>query len=176
MVWHPARNPLGAQRQQEFTEQGLLVSPFKSADRKLGNKVADEIRGRVEKSANKRELDVIDEKSMTTALFNAGFPAEMVPDLSQVRALSRYLRADEYLMGTVDKTPAGYRVSARLILARDVKMQQPVPDVVDPDVERAAARLASAVTEARRQLSPLRRCENGMREGRTVQAIEAARE
>ena len=176
VAWNPSWTSLGAQRQQEFTQQGMLVSPFKSSDRKLGNKVGDEIRGRIEKAANKRELEVIDERSMTTALFNAGFPAEMVPDLTQVRALSRYLRADEYLMGSVEKTPAGYRVSARLILARDVKMQQPVPDVVDPDVERAAARLASAVTEARRQLSPLRRCENGMREGRTVQAIEAARE
>ena len=176
MVWHPARNPLGAQRQQEFTEQGLLVAPFKSADRKLGNKVADEIRGRVEKAGNKRELEVIDEKAMTTALFNAGFPADMVPDLTQVRALSRYLRADEYLMGSVDRTPAGFRVSARLILARDVRMQQPLPDAVDPDAERAAARMASAVTEARRQLVPQRRCENHLREGRAAQAMDAARE
>ena len=93
VIWNPARTTLGAQRQQEFTQQGLLVAPFKSNERKLGNKVADEIRGRVEKAGNKRELEVIDEKSMTTALFNAGFPADMVPDLSQVRALSRYLRA-----------------------------------------------------------------------------------
>ena len=175
-MWNPSRAPLGAQRQQEFTQQGMLVSPFKSADRKLGNKVADEIRGRVDKSASKRELDVIDEKSMTTALFNAGFPPEMVPDLSQVRTLSRYLRADEYLMGTVDKTPAGIRVNARLILARDVRMQQPLPEVVDPDPDRAAARVAGAVTEARRQLAPQRRCENAMREGRSNQAIDAARE
>jgi tetratricopeptide (TPR) repeat protein len=175
-VWHPTRNPLGAQRHQEFTQQGLLVAPFKSAERKLGNKVADEIRGRVEKAGNKRELEVIDEKSMTTALFNAGFPPDMVPDLTQVRALSRYLRADEYLMGSVERTPAGFRVSARLILARDVRMQQPLPDAVDPDAERAAARMASAVTEARRQLVSQRRCENHLREGRAAQAMEAARE
>jgi tetratricopeptide (TPR) repeat protein len=175
-VWHPTRNPLGAQRHQEFTQQGLLVAPFKSAERKLGNKVADEIRGRVEKAGNKRELEVIDEKSMTTALFNAGFPPDMVPDLTQVRALSRYLRADEYLMGSVERTPAGFRVSARLILARDVRMQQPLPDAVDPDAERAAARMAIAVTEARRQLVSQRRCENHLREGRAAQAMEAARE
>ena len=176
VVWNPAGTTLGAQRQQEFTEQGLLVAPFRSNERKLGNKVADEIRGRVEKAGNKRELEVIDEKSMVTALFNAGFPADMVPDLSQVRALSRYLRADEYLMGSVDKTPAGYRVTARLILARDVRMQQPLPDVVDPDEERAAARMATAVTEARKQLAPQRRCENALREGKGNQAIDAARE
>ena len=176
IVWNPAWTPLGAQRQQEFTQQGMLIAPFKSSEKKLGNKVADEIRGRIEKTANKREFEAIDERSMTTALFNAGFPQDMVPDLTQVRALSRYLRADEYLMGSVEKTPAGYRVSARLILARDVRMQQPIPDVVDPDVERAAARVVTAVAEARRQLAPQRRCENAMREGRTVQAIEAARE
>jgi tetratricopeptide (TPR) repeat protein len=100
----------------------------------------------------------------------------MVPDLSQVRALSRYLRADEYLMGTVDKTPAGVRVNARLILARDVRMQQPLPEAVDPDADRAAARVSAAVAEARRQLVPQRRCENNLREGRAAQAIEAARE
>jgi tetratricopeptide (TPR) repeat protein len=172
----PATNPLGAQRQQEFTQQGVLVSPFKSADKKLGNHVADEIRGRLGKTASKRELEVIDEKSMTTALFNAGFPGDMVPDLSQVRALSRYLRADEYLMGTVDKTPAGIRVNAKLILARDVRMQQPLPEVVDPDADRAAARVSAFVAEARRQLSPQRRCENHLRDGRAAQAIEAARE
>ena len=176
VIGNPARTTLGAQRQQEFTQQGLLVSPFKSNERKLGNKVADEIRGRVEKAGNKRELEVIDEKSMTTALFNAGFPADMVPDLSQVRALSRYLRADEYLMGSVDKTPAGYRINARIILARDVRMQQPLPDVVDPDADRAAARVASAVTEARRQLVPQRRCENALRDGKANQAMDAARE
>lgn len=172
----PARTPLGAQRQQEFTQQGLLIAPFKSADRKVGNKVADEIRGRVEKAGSKRDLEVVDERSLTTALFNAGFPAEMVPDLTQVRALSRFLRADEYLMGNVDKTPAGYRVSARLILARDVRMQQPLPDAIDGDAERAAARMAAAVTEARKQLTPQRRCENHLREGRASQAVEAARE
>ena len=85
----PARTPLGAQRHQEFTQQGLLVSPFKSNDRKLGNRIADEIRGRVDKSSSDRELQVIDEREMTNALFNAGFPGDMVPDLSQVRALSR---------------------------------------------------------------------------------------
>ena len=176
-LWHPARSPLAAQRRpQEFTQQGMLVAPFKSNEKKLGNKVADEVRGRVEKAANKRELEVIDEKSMTTALFNAGFPADMVPDLSQVRALSRYLRADEYLMGTADKTPAGYRVNARLILARDVRMQQPLPEIVDGDADRAAAKLATAVTEARRQLVPQRRCENSLRDGKASQAMEAASE
>jgi tetratricopeptide (TPR) repeat protein len=170
------RNTLGAQRQQEFTQQGLLIAPFKSGDKKLGNKIADQIRGRVEKSGNKRDLEVIDERSLTNALFNAGFPPEMVPDLTQVRALSRFLRADEYLMGTVDKTPAGYRVRARLILARDVRMQQPLPDAIDADAERAAARMAAAVTEARRQLTPQRRCENHLREGRANQAVAAARD
>jgi len=172
----PMRNSLGAQRRQEFTQQGMLVSPFKSADKKLGNHVADEIRGRVDKAANKRELEVIDEKAMTTALFNAGFPADLVPELSQVRALSRYLRADEYLMGTVDKTPAGIRVRANLILARDVRMQQPLPEVVDPDADRAAARIAASVTEARRQLAPQRRCENFLRDGKPKQALDAAAE
>ncbi len=176
VVLSPAHTPLGAQRHQEFTQQGLLVSPFKSADKKLGNHIADEIRGRVEKAGNKRELEVIDEKAVTTALFNAGFPPDMVPDLSQVRALSRFLRADEYLMGTVEKTPAGVRVRARLILARDVRMQQPLPEALDPDADRAAARIASFVTDARRQLASQRRCENHLREGRARPAIDAAAE
>jgi len=170
------RDSLGAQRRQEFTQQGMLVSPFKSTDKKLGNHVADEIRDRVDKAANKHELEVIDEKAMTTALFNAGFPSDLVPELSQVRALSRYLRADEYLMGTVDKTPSGIRVRARLILARDVRMQQPLPEAVDLDAGRAAARIAASVTEARRQLAPQRRCENFLRDGKTRQALEAAAE
>ena len=172
----PSRTPLGAQRRQEFTQQGLLVSPFKSNEKKLGNRIADEIRGRIDKVSNDRELEVIDERAMTTALFNAGFPGDMVPDLSQVRALSRFLRADEYLMGTADKTSAGIRVRAQLILARDVRMQQPLPEVVASDADQAAARVAAAVVEARRQLAPQRRCENHLREGRGSQAIEAARE
>lgn len=172
----PLLNPLQAQRQQEFTQQGILIAPFQSADRKLGNRIADQVRGRVERAANKRELDVIDERTMTNALVNAGYPADQVPDLSQVRALSRYLRADEYLMGTVDRTPAGLRVNGRIVLARDVRMQQPLPEVVDTDGDRAAARLAAAVIEARRQLAPQRRCENLLREGRSAAALEAARE
>jgi tetratricopeptide (TPR) repeat protein len=175
----PARAPLLAQRQpQEFTQQGLLVAPFKSndKDKKIGNKVADAIRDRVEKATPKKELEVIDERALTTALYNAGFPADMVPDLTQVRVLSRYLRADEYLMGSVDKVSGGYRVSARLILARDVRMQQPLPDAIDPDPEKAAARVASSLVEARRQLVPQRRCENALRDGRAAPALAAARE
>jgi tetratricopeptide (TPR) repeat protein len=172
----PVRNPLGAQRRQEFTQQGLLISPFKSADKKLGNRVADGVRGRVDKAANKHELEVIDETAVSNALTNAGFPADVAPDLSQVRALSRFLRADEYLMGTVDRTPLGFRVRARLILARDVRMQQPLPEAVDSNADRAAARVAAALTEARRQLAPQRRCENHLREGRTREAIAAAAE
>ena len=175
-VLAPALNPLAAQRRQEFTQQGLLVAPFKSTDRKLGNKVADEIRGRMDKVASDRELEVIDERAMTTALLNAGFPPDQAPDLSQVRALSRFLRADEYLMGTVDKTSAGYRLTARLVLARDVRMAQPLPDVVDGDEERAAQRMAANLVEARRQLTPQRRCENFIREGKGREAVEAARE
>lgn len=167
---------VGSLHAQEFTQQGMLVAPFKSADRKLGNSVADEIRKRVERSVSKRELDVIDERSMVTALFNAGFSADDVPDVSQIRALSRFLRADEYVMGTAAKTPNGVRVTARLILSRDVRMQQPLPDVVDGNPDRAAARMAAAVVEARRQLVPQRRCENFIREGKGREAIEAARE
>src|SRR5690349_5175915 len=77
----PVRNPLGAQRRQEFTQQGLLVSPFSSAEKKLGNHVADEVRGRVEKGANKHELEVIDERAMSNALTNAGFAPDLAPDL-----------------------------------------------------------------------------------------------
>ena len=172
----PLLEPLRAQRVQEFTQQGILIPPFRSGDRKLGNRVGDEVRERVEKAHNKRALDVIDERKLTEALFNAGFPADIAPDLSQVRALSRFLRADEYLLGEVDKTPAGVRVRAQLILARDVRMRQPLPDVVDPDADRAAALMAAAVNEARRQLVPHRRCENHLRDGRHAPALEAARE
>ena len=172
----PLASPLHAQRRQEFVQQGLLIPPFKAGDRKLGNKVADEVRDRVEKAHNKRELDVIDERKMTDALFSAGYPPDLAPDLTEVRALSRYLRADEYLLGTVEKTQAGVLVRTQLVLARDMRMRQLLPVVVDPDPEAAGAKMAAAVNEARKQLVPHRRCENHLRDGRTPAAIEAALE
>ena len=51
-----------------------------------------------------------------------------------------------------------------------------MPDAVDVDADRAAARIAASVTEARRQLAPQRRCENFLRDGKAKQAFDAAAE
>jgi tetratricopeptide (TPR) repeat protein len=167
------------QKGQEFTQQGLLIwnfTPGKGADMKLGRKSADAVRDRMEHLVNKREVDVISGYDIRHRLELAGYSAESTLSISDVRALGRGMRADEYIVATTSKGPEGVRIAGNLVLTRNHRIAQPLPDAAGRDLDRAADQFAQAIAAARKQLVPLRRCENFMREGKYPQALAAARE
>jgi tetratricopeptide (TPR) repeat protein len=172
----------GAQRSRgepEFTRQGLLVAPFAlgpGTDRELGGKVSEQLRERLDDLLPNREVEMVRNDSVRAKLERAGFAPDSAASLPTLRQLSRSLRADEILVGTVARGPEGFRLTAQLVLARDVRLRQPYAPVTGPSLDAVTKALASTVAASRVQLAPQRRCENALREQKPADAVRAARE
>jgi tetratricopeptide (TPR) repeat protein len=172
----------GAQRSRgepEFTRQGLLVSPFAigpGTDRELGRKVSEDLRERLDDLLPNREVEMVRNDSVRAKLERAGFSPDSAASIATLRQLSRSLRADEILVGTVARVPAGFQLTAQLVLSRDVRLRQPFAPVTGPSIDAVTRALASAVAASRVQLAPQRRCENFMRDQKHADAVRAARE
>jgi len=163
----------------EFTKQGLLIVNFgmgAGADMRLGHRAADAVRGRVAKLVNRREVDVVDGDEIERRMERAGFPPDTALDLYMIRSLARFLRADEFVFARVSNAPGAVRLSGQLVMLRDEKLRQPLPDAVAPRLDSAATLFAKSIAAARAQLVPQRRCENGLRDGNNAAALSAARE
>lgn len=172
--------PTAAQKKApEFTRQGLLITTFVprgTADLGFGRKAADEVRGRVSKLSNKREVDVISGGDIGWQLTRAGMPEDTLLDEQTIRTLGRLMRADEYVIGTVERAPGRVRLSGRLVLMRDRRMAEPLPAATGQDVGLAADQFGRALAAARNELIPQRRCENALRDMQPERALQFARE
>jgi tetratricopeptide (TPR) repeat protein len=163
----------------EFTRQGLLIVNFAAgagADAKLGRKAADVVRGRVDHLVNHREVDVIDDDEIRYRMERAGFQPDSVFEAGVIRSVGKYLRADEYVLGRVSSSPSGVKLSGLLVLMRDPKLRQALPEVSAPKLDSAANMLARSIAAARGQLAHERRCENALHDGSGSGAIAAARD
>ncbi|HET7564460.1 MAG TPA: hypothetical protein VFJ96_05670 [Gemmatimonadaceae bacterium] len=168
----------GREATPEFTRQGLLIvnfAPRDGARMSLGRDAADEVRSRVGKLLDKREVDVIDGRDIEDQLVRGGFDADTTFSLPLIRMLGRYLRADEFVLGSVSNTPRGLRLSGEIVLIRDERLRQPLPDAVAPKLDSAAKLFAASIAAARTQMIPERRCENAMNAMSTDRAIAEAR-
>jgi tetratricopeptide (TPR) repeat protein len=106
----------------------------------------------------------------------AGYNPDSIYSISDIRAIGRFLRADEFVLARVSNTPAGPRLSGQLVMFRDEQLRQPLADVTAPKLDSAAVLFAKNIAVARAQLVYQRRCENALREGTGAQAIAAAKE
>ncbi|HZF67550.1 MAG TPA: hypothetical protein VEZ47_05905 [Gemmatirosa sp.] len=172
--------PAAAQRRPlpEFTRQGLLVLTFRvdsGADARLGRQVGDEVRVRMERYADGREVEVLGGAEVRKRLNEAGYAQEDVFAGQTYETISRALRADEYVVGAVRRDARGLHLTGELRLVRNRWSRQPLPPVSHPSLVDATEAFARNVVAARAQLSHERRCENALREGRTPEALEAAR-
>jgi tetratricopeptide (TPR) repeat protein len=177
-----------AQRRQalEFTQQGILVPNFwvvgkqtpslLRADLRYGRKVGDALRDQLGRVVNKREAKVIDGRDIHESMTLSSLSADTALSLMDLRQQGEFFRADELVLGTAERTPAGVRLEAQLVLWRDPRMRQPIPAVTSNSFDRAIDQLALRINEARAQLKFQRRCENFLRDGKGTQAVAAARE
>ena len=125
--------PANAQKKTpEFTRQGLLITNFAprgGADEGFGQKAADEVRSRIAKLSNKREVDVISGGDIRWQISRAGMPEDTLLDEPTIRTLGKLMRADEYVVGEVERGQKKVRISGRLVLMRDRRMSEPLPSV-----------------------------------------------
>ncbi len=168
-------------QEPQFTRQIILIPPF-MGERRVGNSAADAVRGRVQKFYNRRVAQVVSEYDMSQVLERSGIQDADI-DEATIRTLARHMRADEIIYGRAERLQgtgtnggnAGYRVSGRLVLVRDARLWQPLPDITAPSLDSAGVLMSQAIEVVRRQLVPLRLCENHLREGRPNEAAAEAR-
>lgn len=165
--------PAGAWAQQKFTTQVMIVPAFRGPDRGLAAKASDIVRGRVSGAFPRSELRVISGGEIDDWLRLSGFDEATVLSEIELRELAKKFRADERITGTATRTAGRVHIDAALTLIRDLRLSQPLSSD-GASINDAADALAREAIAARRQLVPLRQCENFAREGKAAEAASAA--
>jgi len=152
-----------------------MVTTFTGSEPGLGVQTAEAIRSRIARDVDDKKLTVISQKDVNSTLTASGYSTTESLASNDARALAVLLRADEYMEGTVSRTPAGVKVDARMVLARDNSIQQPLPTVEAAKLDQAAQIISKSYLAARTQLESERNCANFFRAGKYKEAEQAAR-
>ena len=159
--------------QQKFTTQVMIVPAFRSAERGLGGRAGDVVRGRVAAAFSRNELRVVSNGDVDDWLRRSGFEENVALSEGELKELAKKFRADERIIGTVTRIAGKIRIEAALSLIRDARLSQPLSGE-GASVNEAADLVAREAIAARAQLVPLRQCENLAREGKAKEAAAAA--
>jgi protein involved in temperature-dependent protein secretion len=166
-----------AQRQQAPgpDTKRVLVTTFRG-DQEGGVKLADEIRNRVQGDFSIRTLMPTSKKDIDNTLVQSGYKPDSALSPNDIKELAKLVRGDEVIDGSVQKAGAGYRVTARLFLPRDVSLSQPlVTNLETSNLGDAAKQIVGEYDKARKQIADNQACENGIRNNTPAVAIAAAR-
>jgi tetratricopeptide (TPR) repeat protein len=155
----------------------MLIATFRAPANSpsLGVEVADALRTRVQQENSARTLWVLPRTDINNYLTSSGYKADSALSVSDLKELAKLMRADEIVDGTAARTSNGIHVEARLILARDVSLAQPLAPVDARDAGSAAKAIEKSLADARRQLPDYRKCESALRDQKYTDAAVAAR-
>lgn len=165
--------PLFAQRNQQQRPR-IMIAAFQSADRAMGAQAAEAVRSRVSRDAGERGVYVVPRTDIEQTLAASGYSTTEALAPNDAKALASLIRAEEYLDGVVTRTPTGFRIDARLVLARDNTVTQVLPPAEGATLDQAAQRLSRDILEARRQAEHERECSGALRAGDPARAIRTA--
>jgi tetratricopeptide (TPR) repeat protein len=152
-----------------------LVVAFRSSEKGAGPQLGENIRTKLQADIPIKQLYVIPKATICANLEASGFPCDSMPDAITSRLLATSLRADFYVDGIVTKTATGYTSNARLVLARDNSMVQPLPAVTGNKLGDIAGLISKAILDVRKELPEERTCETKLAAGDGAGAITAAR-
>lgn len=151
-----------------------MVATFHSPEPGVGVQFAEALRARLGRDANARDLTVIPKADIENTLRASGYSTTEALSPNDAKALASLIRAKDYIDGTVTRTPAGYRVDARLVLARDNTVAQALPVAEAARLDQAAQAISRSYLQARRQIEHEERCYNALRAGNVEEAIRLA--
>ncbi|MEO8577907.1 MAG: hypothetical protein ABI556_14460 [Gemmatimonadales bacterium] len=168
--------PLAASAQRTAAPPPRVMIPtFMSAEKDLGLQAAEALRSRVTRDTDVRRLIVIPKADINNTLNASGYSTTEPLQPNDAKALAVLLRADEYMDGVVTKTPTGVKIEARLVLARDQNLAQPLPAAEAAKLDQAAAAVSKSYQAAREQLANEKTCYTLLREGKHNEAVSAGR-
>ena len=151
-----------------------MVATFQSTEPGVGVQFAEVLRARLGRDANARDLTVIPKSDIENTLRASGYSTTEALSPNDAKALASLIRAKDYIDGSVTRTPAGYRVDARLVLARDNTVAQALPVTEAARLDQAAQAISRSYLQARRQIEHEERCYNALRAGNVEEAIQQA--
>jgi hypothetical protein len=165
-----------AQRQQAPgpDTKRVLVTTFRG-DVDGGVTAANEVRNRVSSDFSIRSLMPTSKKDIDNTLIQSGYKPDSALSPNDIKELAKLVRADEVIDGTVTKTPAGYRVNARLFLPRDAALSQPLVSTESNNLGDVAKQIVREYDAARKQLAANQACENAIRDKKLDVAAAEAR-
>ena len=169
-----AAMPAQAQRPGAPPPPRVMVATFQSAEPGTGVQFAEALRVRLGRDANARDLTVIPKADIENTLKASGYSTTEALGPNDAKALASLIRAKDYIDGSVTRTPAGFRVEARLVLARDNTVAQALPAAEATRLDQAAQAISRSYLEARKQIEHEERCYNALRGGNAEQAIQHA--
>lgn len=152
-----------------------MIATFSSPEKDLGIQTAEALRSRVTRDVDVRKLVVIPKTDINNTLQASGYSTTEALASNDAKQLATLLRADEYVEGTVSKTPTGVRIDARMVLSRDQTLQQPLPPAEAAKVDQAAAAVSKSYQAAREQLAAEKTCYMLFRDRKYAEAGMMAR-
>jgi tetratricopeptide (TPR) repeat protein len=177
--------PLAAQRPAPPQRGGvpradtpqLVVSVFTSADPALGVSASDAVRRRIQSEHTTTDLYVVPRTTIEQTLRSSGYNPDSALAPSDIMALTKQVRGDYALAGTIERTSAGVRTSVRLLTQRGQEIvAEPLSPIVGADFGDIAKQVDRAVSEAIRALSFYQDCWNAARLGDYPKAMAAAQQ
>jgi tetratricopeptide (TPR) repeat protein len=154
----------------------VFVATFKATEKGLGVQAADALRNRMNGDFPFKQMYVLPKQDINGTLEASGFPTTEALEPHDQRALAVMLRADEYVTGTISKSPTGVKVEANLVLARDNTLVQPLGTFEVKSVGDASSAISKELKEARKQIDAEKKCMNAARAQKYDEAIAAAKE
>ena len=151
-----------------------VVTTFRG-DPDAGVRLANEIRTRIQSDFNIRQLMPVSKKDIDNTLVASGYRPDSALSPNDIKELAKLVRGDEVIDGDVRKTAAGYRITARLFMPRDVALSQPLISVESGNLGDVAKQIVREYDNARKQIPAVQECESALRAQKVDAAAAAAR-
>jgi len=152
----------------------LVVLTFASKDKKTGVDFAESVRDRITGDVSYRDLQVQTKANIDGTLQASGYDLTLPLTEGDANLLSRTLRADFYIEGSIDKSATGYTSTAWMVLTSDQNMVQPLGTFDGKSPGDLSKEISKAFQAANKAYPDLKTCRATSRESKYADAISAA--
>ncbi|HSA57368.1 MAG TPA: tetratricopeptide repeat protein, partial [Gemmatimonadaceae bacterium] len=152
----------------------FMVPVLKSNEQGLGAQFGEVLRDRMMSDYLATTMFVVPTRDIRSQLEASGYSATEALGSNDLRMLAGAVQADEYLDGTVSRTPEGtLSFKGAVLLPRPEGMVQPLPEVTGARPGDLAGRVSDEIEKARKHLPHVQRCLQNARSN-AAEAMDAA--
>ena len=174
-----AQRPVAEQRggQPRADTPQLVVGVLASQDPTIGVAAANAIRRRIQDQHTATDLYVVPKPKLDQALLSSGYNPDSALGPTDLVALTKQVRGDYALSGTIERTKSGVRTLMRLFTQTGKEIiTEPLPPMVGADFGDVAKQVDRAVADALRALVFYHECAKSLAVRDYTQALAAARQ